>query len=330
MSDLLTWRQAGPAPKTGTTNTAMFDDIATLINNEAANDDFLWEVASVNSAATPFYCVLKRKDASVGRILVVLWSSAPAGNNAAICISGAPSNNSIYMTWFPNGNTDTPLNLTAASGTILGDDTDVLFLTHRLQTTTAYSGTKQIQCVANEEGLVFSFQADNDNDQGLMGAGNLVVDYADNAYPACFGHTAITISANWPLSIPYSFSTDITSANWPLVRSHHPTPNSNSFIPFSPAGLWNIQLWNDTNDVLHNHAESKMWLLPTPLAPYVKGGPWDLKMRQMAIGPTHLLGGDTFNSYIYDSNALQPDAIQLNLSNKTVDDSFCWFTNYKI
>ena len=64
---------------------------------------------------------MKRKDGSAGRILIVIWTVAPGGNNAAI-LDTTPGVNVPYIAWFPSGNVDTPSNLLAASGTILGND----------------------------------------------------------------------------------------------------------------------------------------------------------------------------------------------------------------
>lgn len=121
MSATLTWYNSGLGTKTGTTVAALINDIVSLVNSYSGDANFSWQVASSSTAASPNYVVLKRKDGSAGRILLVIWTSAPAGNNAAI-LDQAPSSNSLYGAWFPSGNVDTPSNLTASSGTILGND----------------------------------------------------------------------------------------------------------------------------------------------------------------------------------------------------------------
>lgn len=122
MSATLTWHASGPATKTGTTQAAFMTDIAAMVSANSGDSNFKWQVASSNDSSAPYYVVLKRKDASAGRVLFVAWTSTPAGFNTAI-LDQNPSTTAFYVAYFPAGNVDTPSNLTASSGTILGDDT---------------------------------------------------------------------------------------------------------------------------------------------------------------------------------------------------------------
>lgn len=122
MSTTLTWNFSGLATKSGTTNTALIDDIVALVNSKSGDANYKWQVASSNTAGNPLYVVLKRKDASAGRLLLMVFSSAPGASNTAAFDQNAQANQ-LYGAWFPNGNVDVPSNIAVASGTMMGNDT---------------------------------------------------------------------------------------------------------------------------------------------------------------------------------------------------------------
>ncbi len=97
MSATLTWKYNGPSGAlTGSTLATFMTDLKALVDSVSANPDYSWEVCSSSLVSTPFYVTLRRKDLSAGRVLVVGWGSAPAGNNAAI-LQTAPTANQVYI-----------------------------------------------------------------------------------------------------------------------------------------------------------------------------------------------------------------------------------------
>jgi hypothetical protein len=286
MSATLTWFHHQGA-KTGTTSAALITDLAAMVNAKLADANYSWRVASSQSATSPYYCVLKRKDGSAGRILFVIWTSAPAGNNAAI-LTGTPTNDHLYYTWFPAGNTDTPLNLTAASGTILGDDTGALYVGGTFQLTTVYGASAQPHYFDSAEGIAFGLQ--NPASTSLYGGfiGKVLVDAADTAYDAMlyaggsslanFGALGSPSLAWMPAST--SFAHNVSNQH---IRANYGGNNKLFFQAWAASGWGNLAV--GSNDILTDTALSKAWFVPYPLAGHTKGQGFPLKLRQIAFGP---------------------------------------------
>ena len=97
-----------------------------------------------------------------GPILLAVWTSAPAGNNAAI-LDGAPSSNPVYCAWFPSGNVDTPSNLTASSGTIMGDDSNCVKVSAALAVATIYATGIVPFYFDSAEAVIFCWQNPSNN-----------------------------------------------------------------------------------------------------------------------------------------------------------------------
>src|SRR5690606_6279257 len=149
--------------------------------SKSGDATFSWEVASSNTATSPNYIVLRRKNLSAGRILLVVWTGAPAGNNSAI-LDGAPSINVLYGAWFPSGNVDTPSNLTASSGTVLGSVFGCTIVWAAMSISSIYGVSIRRFYFDSAEAVVFGFQNPAAGAQVYMGgAGDLLVDAADNA-----------------------------------------------------------------------------------------------------------------------------------------------------
>jgi hypothetical protein len=325
MADTLTWHISAAGTKTNTTVASFFTDFNTLITSYAGNANYLWQVASVNDAGTPYYLVLKRKDASAGRILVVCWTSAPAGNNAAI-LAQAPGTNYIYVAWFPAGSADTPSNLAAASGTILGDDTGAVKVASFGVHSTIYTTNLAPAYADSQAGVIFLTGHTGTANAYMAGAGDLVVDTVDTAYGCTFGVNSATIanfSATSSPNFPWTATAIPAGSATPHIRTNYGTTDSCYFIAYLPTGSWAATPVGST-DVLSNTAVNKVWFVPVYLMNQVKGNGMPLKFRQMGYGPATT---GAFASY----NATGPvtAAIQLCMY-ASGGNSNPWITNFEI
>lgn len=324
MSATLTWYNSGLGTKTGTTNAALVDDIVTLVNSKSGDSNFKWEVASSNSGSSPLYIVLKRKDASAGRILLVIWSSAPAGNNSAI-LDAAPNTNNLYGAWFPNGNVDTPSNLTASSGTILGSDTNCVKVWTSMTVSTIYAASFQPFYFDSDEAVAFGFQNPSGTTCYFAAAGELVVDDADSAYGAVMSFATLgasTFGASggvmpWQATFPNATSSTI------CLRTNYGSSNRAYFQGFAPSGAWAASAVSST-DILTNTATTEVWFVPVPLLGQTKGEGFVLKLRQIGYGPGTV---GAFTVY----NTTGPTTVARQFNAATAGGSgFPWFVNSKL
>lgn len=287
MSSTLTWAKAGPQTKTGTAVGDCFTDLKSLIDSKSGDASFPWEVSASNLASTPYYVALKPKSGANGRILVVCWTSAPAGNNAAI-LDTAPTSNVVFVAWFPNGNVNTPSNLTAASGTIFGDDTDCVKVCPISTIATMYAANFQWSWFANAEGCLFQTGVTTSGSAYYgAAAGKILVDGADNEYGGVASlsyasATTITESTTYPTTLINAGSNTAT------VRTNYGgTPNRVGGCAWRPsvAGML-TQSWGSVSDPTVNTTLNLLWLFAIPVLFYgsTKLGP-ALKLRQMALGP---------------------------------------------
>lgn len=324
MSATLTWFNSGLGAKTGTTANALIDDLVTLFNSKLADANFLWQVASSNSTATsPQYVVLKRKDGSPGRILLVNWSSSPAGNNAAILDQG-PATGALYIVWFPNGNVDTPSNLNAASGTILGNDTGCTKVSTYVTTTSVYTTSFQPFYFESAEAIFFGFQNPAAITQYGFGAGNFLVDMADNAYGAVYGcgTNGFNNFGATSILIPWAGPKPAAGSNTICVRTNYGSTDRTYFQGWSPTG-WAGNI-TAIQDPLVDAGSNKVWFAPFYLMGQTKGEGIVLKFRQIAIG-TFSTGAFT----VYNTNG--PVVAARQFCAQTAGSYSCaWFTNFKI
>lgn len=325
MSATLTWASSGAGTKTGTTVAALIADIVTLVNSKSGDSSFYWQVASSNTATSPNYIVLKRKDGSAGRILLVVWTSAPAGNNSAI-LDGAPTTNSLYGAWFPSGNVDTPSNLTASSGTILGNDTNCTKTWAAMSSTSIYTTNVQPFYFDSAEGMIFCFQAPSSTNTMYMGAaGDLVVDASDNAYGAVIGYGTTLMSGFGSASAPSQWSATKpgSQTTTPCIRTNYGSTDRVYFHAWAPSGPWASSAVGST-DILTDTANAKAWFVPVPLVGQTKGEGFALKLRQIGFGPG-TLGPLT----PYNTTGPVVQARQANLST-TGGTGFPWICNFKL
>lgn len=323
MAALLTWQNSGLVTKTGTTATTLFNDMVTLITSKSGDAAFKWEVAS-SSTAGPMYIVLKRKTGAAGRILIVLWVGLPAGNNSAI-LDDAPQTDQPYVAWFPSGNVDTPSNLTASSGTILGNDTNCVKVSPRPGSVASIYGTSvQFAYFDCDDGVVLCFQNPASSQLWAMGAGLLIVDNADNEYGCTWGSGN---AGSWQPSqtnqMTWTGTTRSAGSNGlGLVRTNYGAANRLYYVPYLP-GPWATELNGSAADVLVNTSTTQAWFYPIPLIGVTKGEGFALTFRQMAFGPGNL---GQFTVY----NTTGPVVQARNMgSTVTPTIGYAWLTNFK-
>lgn len=324
MSATLSFASSGLGTKTGTTSATLIADLVTLITSKAGDSNFNWQVASSNSVTTPLYIVLKRKDASAGRILLVVWTSAPAGNNAAI-LDTAPTTNVLYGAYFPSGNVDTPSNLTASSGTILGDDTGAVKVWASMSVATIYAASIRPFYFDSAEACYFAFQNPGAAAVYMAGAGALVVDAADNAYDCVVGFGTTSLAGFGASGGVMSWSVAAASAggNTVCVRTNYGASNRTYYIGLAPSGLWaNVAV--SSTDILTDTANSRAYFVPVQLLGQVKGGGFELKLRQLGWGP-----GTVGAFTVYNTTGPVVAARQVNALT-TGGNGYPWLTNFKL
>jgi hypothetical protein len=307
MSATLTWHKSGLGTKTGTANANLITDIKNLVLTKAGDADFKWEVADF-STSTPMYVSLKRKDASDGRILFAIWSSAPAAVNVDI-LDQSPQTSVLFGAYFPNGNTDSAINLAAASGAILGDNTGCTKVATGYFVSSMYTTNYQSWYFDSEEGMVWGFQDPGGTQTNFMMFGDLVIDDADNVYPCVVGGASGSLGSMGSSSPPLAWTSSPPSAGaFSVAYAHvvYPSTVSKPFYQaFACTGAWGAQV--GTPDVLNDSSNSKVYFEPIPLVGQTKGQGIKLKLRQLALGP-----GSTSAFNLYNGTGPVPMAYQCN------------------
>ncbi len=325
MSATLTWASSGAATKTGTTINTLLDDLDTLVTSKAGDASFFWQKASKSSAATPFYLVLKPKDGSAGRILLLCYTSAPANSNAAI-FGQAATINTLYGAYFPAGNVDSPSNLTAASGTILGDDTGVVQVWPNMTIANIYPALFQVFYFDSAEAMVFGFQNPAAASTYMGAAGKIIVDASDNVYSAVFS-TGGNLASNWGSQsappLPYTSSALLAGSATPVVRTNYGATNRSYFAGWVPSGTWASVAVSST-DILTDTSNTKAWFVPEQLLGQTKGEGFVVKLRQIAFGP-----GTTGPLVPYNTTGPVVQARQFNIAT-TGGNGYPWITNFKL
>lgn len=324
MSATLTWASSGLGTKTGTTVAALIADIVSLVNSKSGDSSFYWQVASSNTASSPNYVVLKRKDGSAGRILLVVWTSAPAGNNAAI-LDGAPTTNALYGAWFPSGNVDTPSNLTASSGTIMGDDTNAVKVWASMPTATIYAASVQPFYFDSAEAMYFAFQNPATATVYLAAAGSILVDGSDNAYGGVFslaGNSAL-FGSSTSSPMAHLVSTVLANSASPCVRTNYGASNRVYFLAWLPSSNWaNVAV--SSTDILTITASNLAYFVPLQLLGQSKGEGFVIKLRQLALGP-----GTVGALTVYNTTGPVAAARQINAATLG-GNGYGWLTNFKL
>lgn len=324
MSATLTWASSGLGAKTGTAIGNLFADLVTLITSKAGDSSFYWQVASSNTGSTPYQITLKPKSGAAGRILLVAWSSAPAGNNSAI-LDGAPGANNLYGAYFPAGNVDTPSNLTASSGTIMGDDTGAVKVWAAMNIATIYGASVQPYYFDSQEAMVFCFQNPAATTAFFAVAGAILVDGSDNAYDAVL--STATAGSNFGSTIaspiPHTVSAVLANSNVACVRTNYGSSNRVYFLAWYPSGSWaNVAV--SSTDILTITASNLAYFVPLQLLGQTKGEGFILKLRQMALGPGTVGAFTVYNTTGPTAAARQVCAATSGANGQP------WLTNFKL
>lgn len=322
MANTLTWAVAGPYTQSGTTIGALVTDMKALVDSKAGDATFLWQHAGSNLGSSPYYVLLKPKSGAAGRMLFVQYSSAPAGNNSAI-FEQAPATSYMFSIYFPNGNTDTASNLTAASGAICGNDTGC---NKAVACNFAY-GTGNRLFMAQAEDAVYFWTGTTSTGNMFFGAGNLVVDGSDNAVVAGFGLSNSSMGS-------YGNATTILASGWSSTiapagqgASCGPIRLSDSkqyFQAYGPLGGW-AALAPSATDILSDTATNKAWFVPIQLIGQTKGEGLKYKFRQLTLGPGVVSGPNP----VYNTTGPVVQAIHINPTTAAMNGGL-WFTNFKV
>lgn len=325
MSATLTWASSGNITKTGTTAQLFLDDLDTVITSKSGDASFSWQTAGKNSTgASPLYLVLSRKGGSAGRILIVVWTSAPAANNVAI-LDQSPSTNQIYIAWFPAGTANTPSNLTGASGTIMGVDTGCVKVAAAGTVAAMYGASLQLFYMDSAEGFVLGSANPATPQTYMCGAGAVLVDAADVAYDATFGfntNSAANFGVNTP-PIPWLGTFSNAGNTIPYVATNYGSANRRYYMGLVPSGIWANQAVG-SQDVLTDNSVNKTWFVAPQLLGQTKGEGFVLKFRQFGWGP-----GTTGPFSAYSTTGPVVAARQF-CNQSSGSTGFPWFTNFKI
>lgn len=329
MSATLTWRRAGPATKTGTTFATMIDDIVSAVNSVSGDADYKWQVAS-SSNTSPFYVVLKRKNGSAGRVLLFGYSSVPGTPHTTLFEASSLSgfNNYCWVAYFPNGNADSPSNLTAGSGTILGNDTNAVKVSGYALSTTIYGANIVPHFFDSEEACAIMLNNPGVSTTYGWLVGDIYVDANDDAHPGVYSVEAAASFHNLgggtgpALIVPAGTAQLAGTLAGGWGNSNHGATGRKWWIAFRPCGF--ADQGTLSNDPLQNAATSKAYFIPMQLVSNVKGVGFPIKLRQFAWGPQ-------VNTQYATFNEVGPvvAARALHLSTQT-PGGYPWFTNFKI
>lgn len=327
MSATLTWYSSGLGTKTNTTNAALLTDMKTLIDSKAADANFKWQSASISTGGNPLSLVLKRKDGSAGRIMFLIYTSNPANFNTALWLgASAIDNNYMYTFWHPAGNVDSPSNLAAASGAVLGDDTGATGYGHEQLVGTIYAANIQPFYFDCDAGMVWCFQnVASAASPFAVFIGDLVVDASDTAYGCVAAHSATSLAgavtaSTW--SWKQTGEADSATTGNSFIRTNYGTTTKKKYYQ-----AWGPTGWASPNpgstDIMTDDSNSKVWFAAMPLIGNKKGEGIVLKFRQIAYGPGAI---SDFKTYQSTGPVLQ--ARMINAFNGS--STSLWLTQFKI
>jgi hypothetical protein len=231
------------------------------------------------------------------------------------------------VAWFPNGNVDSPSNLTAASGTILGDDTGVVKVSLNLTVATMYAANVQwyVFDSGTDEGLVLGSQNPSASNIFCFGAGKLLVDANDDAHDCTFASSAWNSFGSAPVWDWVSIATTVNagSTSTPHIRTNYGATDRLFFAPWQPTG-WATQPSGGGNEILVNTSTNKAYFVPKQLTGRTVGVGIPLKLRQIAHGPA---SSAAFAIY----NISGPTLAATQFCARTTGDSNApWFTQFKL
>lgn len=323
MSTTLTWNFSGLATKSGTSNAALIDDIVTLVNSKSGDANYKWQVASSDNVGNPLHVVLKRKDASAGRLLILIPSSSPGTQNPVI-FDQTPTASSFYGAWFPAGNSDTASNIFSSSGTVMGNDTGAVKVWAGMNASLIYASAFKLFTFDSSEAFYIFFQDPGNATLYGAGAGKIIVNGSDVEYDA-----VISLGlGNWGLMgssgiMSWSSSTINAGSTTACVRTNYGSANRVYFAAWNPSGPWLSQPIGGT-DVLSDTATQRLWFQSISLVGQAKGEGIIFKLRQIGYGPA------TTGSFTpYNTTGPVVAARQCNAATGG-GVGYPWFTNFKI
>ena len=331
MATTLTFYQStGPTP-TAFTDAGFFNDLNTMITANSGNSNFNWEVLSYQTATSPYYMVLGRKDSSAGRILLCDYITSPSQYNTAVFDQNSVSTGYLQIAWFPSGTASTPSNLTSSSGTIMGNDTGVV----KFNTSENPIAGSIYQNTANTKLYYFDsydylsiFCGINSSTQYAMIAGKCLVDYSTpaNAYDASAQFVSSASAGSQYMSWSSGSSPQYAGqSNTQYVRTNYGSSNRVYF------NAWNVPTWagtyppGSTYDIMAQNSSNQLYYTSIPLIGQTPGEGVVLKLRQMAYGPTTNTPFQSWSS----STGVQAIQAQSNSSGSGSQVSM-WFTNFQI
>lgn len=329
MSSTLTWLDSPNGSTITTTASSVFNNLKTLITTTSAGANYQWQIASSIITGASYQIVLKRKDGSAGRILIWNYVTPPATFNPTL-FETAPTVDTAYITYFPNGNTDTAsAALTAATGTIMGDDTNALKASADLALSNLYSSNIVPYYYESDAGMIFVFQSPSSTQTFALAAGDLIVDGTDTAYSCNMstGYNSLsTLGANgcwnWsPLSSndSYPVGSNTTQPCWTV---NYNGSSKRYFQAWIPSGQFAANV--GTNDLLLDDTNGKAYFFPIQLIGQVRGEGLALKLRQIAFGPGQIAPKAIFNT-------TGPTVAARAINNHTTGASGVpWLVNFKL
>lgn len=329
MSATLTWQNAGLGTKTGTTVATFFTDMKTLMDSKAADANFKWEISASSLAGTPYYIWCRPKSGAAGRILLISWTGAPAGNNSAI-LDTAPTTTLTYICWFPSGNAASPSNLTASSGTISGDDTNCTKCAVMGTTTSIYQASYQPGYFECEEGILFLTGHSGTAQNYFCMAGNLAVDASDVAYGISYGPNGSSTSSFATGILPYVSTSVSAGTSASYIKCNYSTQSTgigwyHAFVPTGSTTWAGVPI--GTSDILTDTSNSNAWFCPVQLVSNVtKGGGFPIKLRQMGWGPQAL---SQFTVYSTTGPVVAARSVHT-ASTASSTGGTLWLTNFKM
>lgn len=298
MVDQITWNLSDEANKTGITINDLFADFINAVTANAGHSHFKWEVASSNSTTHPLYVVLKRKDGTKGRILFLgaVTAIASAAVNPVLFDTTSVSAGRMYIAYFPEATSNTPLNLTSNAGGIFDNDSKCTKAAHVGVVSASYTAAIRLWYADSDAGILMCLQSNSSAGTAVSGAGDLVVDFVDDVVvPTAIGSGNSSSFGNFnqvaTAATGYFDYSSIKVASGGSDRGIHvylpdvgATNLSRAFIQSGWASIATA-----SNSPMFNTALSRALFIPIILvqcaAPEME---LRYKLRQIAFGPQHI------------------------------------------
>lgn len=332
-TSVLNWELSAVATKSGTGIAAYFTDLKSVLDGEAANASFLWEAASIQTSAGLQYLVVKRKDGSPGRLLLLNWTTgAPAAPNPAI-FTIAITANRLFAAWFPNGNVDTPSQLaTGNTGTIMGDDTGCTYAGVSGEGSSPYSAGFAAFAISSQEIIIIGSRNSSAGSFNEVLGGLIFVDRDDNAANGVLLDSQVSSLGFLKSALTASASQQDSGLTWTASPSFGGATSNSASIndvfgkrAVGLAAMFSGAYASNNSSLENIHKDSsvsKVWFQPIPVLDFIKGRGWGYKLRQIAVGPPVTAPDDIITTVSLSPAAIAPSANGLQQS--------CWLTNFKV